>query len=526
MTTTLLQSPLRSPLQRALSSPLARRFTTAGITWDFAATVKPLAATGFRRGSAGLATLIDESGDVVYGDHNLQRNSENLSGAGWSTNAVSVSSGPVPPSPYATSSTVTGNGANDVHWVLGEGATGPKRARYVVKAGTHSFVQILWSGASGIYANFDLTNGVLGVVTTSAQDIIALGSGWYEIYAETSSTSTGTPFLLLAGSASAGWYIPDVVSGTIHVTGAQSAAIPSSLTYVPTTSAEVYLPRYTYHPTTHAALGLLIEPQVTQLYHSHSLASPALVTQNTTVTAQPYTMQFVGSGTVTLSGAHTATVVGLGAGLTKTLTFTPSAGTLTSTPSGTCDYPQLEAGSVATSYIPNATSGSLVRTSDGNWDITGSDFTQLWGSGSERTIVVEWYDTGTALEHGLVMGHVGGSVANEAIGLYVNTSNALIYYAKAGGAAQATLTAGTIVAGTLAAPGRNKAAFRFGAGAFGVSLNGAAEVTGTGTIPTVTDLRVAGAALVAANPHHDILKALGSRPTAITGAALQALSAL
>jgi hypothetical protein len=178
---------------------------------------------------------------------------------------------------------------------------------------------------------------------------------------------------------------------------------------------------------------------------------------------------------------------------------------------------QLEAGSVATSYIPNPTSGSLVRSADGDWDITGAAFTALWGAGSERTIIVEWWDTGAAT-YDVFVAHASGSIA-ESIGLYVSSGN-IKYRARDGGSDQIDLTVGTV-----AVNGRNKCAFSFGAGAFAASRNGATSVTGTGTIPTPTHGRISGDQLYA-GPVQDILTSTAFRPTALTGAALQALSAL
>jgi hypothetical protein len=88
------------------------------------------------------------------------------------------------------------------------------------------------------------------------------------------------------------------------------------------------------------------------------LASETMSTQNVTTTAIPYTLQFTGTGTVTLSGTSTAgPLVGGG-----TLTFTPTAGTLTLTVTGSVTVAQLETGSTATRYqsITTATSYDTV----------------------------------------------------------------------------------------------------------------------------------------------------------------------
>jgi hypothetical protein len=95
--------------------------------------------------------------------------------------------------------------------------------------------------------------------------------------------------------------------------------------------------------------GLLVEPAATNLL----LNSTTLSTQSVTVTAVAHTLSFWGTGTITLSGTSTAgPLVGTGAGNRVSLTFTPTAGSLTCTVSGTVSNAQLETGAVATSPIP------------------------------------------------------------------------------------------------------------------------------------------------------------------------------
>ena len=99
---------------------------------------------------------------------------------------------------------------------------------------------------------------------------------------------------------------------------------------------------------------LLLEPQSTNLY----LNSDIIVTQNITVTNTDYTVSFFGTGTITFTGTHTGSLVGTGATERVQLTFTPTAGTLISTISGTVTNGQAENLEYSTSFI--LTAGSTV----------------------------------------------------------------------------------------------------------------------------------------------------------------------
>ncbi len=141
-------------------------------------------------------------------------------------------------------------------------------------------------------------------------------------------------------------------------------------------------PRITYDAVTGECEGLMREAQRTNLV----LNSAVLVTQNVTVTAVAHTLSFYGAGTVTLSGTATATVVGLGAYPSrKTLTFTPTAGTLTLTVTGSVTLAQLEVGAYASSYIPTVAS-QVTRATDA-FTLSGSNFTQWYNQSGQGTLI-------------------------------------------------------------------------------------------------------------------------------------------
>ncbi len=107
--------------------------------------------------------------------------------------------------------------------------------------------------------------------------------------------------------------------------------------------------------------GLLLEEERTNLV----LNSATGATQTITVASgSAHTLSFLGTGTITLSGASTAgPLVGVGATTRVALTFTPSGTSLTLTVSGSCTNVQLEVGNSASTWIPT-TGASVQRVSD------------------------------------------------------------------------------------------------------------------------------------------------------------------
>jgi hypothetical protein len=147
-------------------------------------------------------------------------------------------------------------------------------------------------------------------------------------------------------------------------------------------SAAINAARFDHDPITLVCRGLLMEESRTNLV----FPSATLTTQTRTVTATAHTLSFYGTGTVVLSGAHVATVTGTGAYPTRTtLTFTPTAGSLTLTVTGSVTEAQLEAGGFASSYIPTTT-GSVVRSVD-VCSITGSDFTGFYNANAGTAVI-------------------------------------------------------------------------------------------------------------------------------------------
>lgn len=160
------------------------------------------------------------------------------------------------------------------------------------------------------------------------------------------------------------------------------------------------------------------------------LNSEAPATQSVNVTAQAYTLSFYGTGSIALSGAHTATLVGSGAfPVRSTLTFTPTDGTLTLTVSGVQKF-QLEAGLSASPYIPTTTA-AVTRPATAV-TIGGIKFTGAV-SGSEATLVAKAItaDVITAADRRICM--LSDGTVNNRFSLHINGSSIRVY-ANASGA--------------------------------------------------------------------------------------------
>ena len=104
-------------------------------------------------------------------------------------------------------------------------------------------------------------------------------------------------------------------------------------------TAPANTPRWDYDPVTHALRGLLIEEARTNLL----LNSAVLGTQSVTVPASVQALSFYGTGTITLSGAFAGSLIGTGPYPSRaSLIFTPTAGVLTLTVTGSVLNAQLE----------------------------------------------------------------------------------------------------------------------------------------------------------------------------------------
>ena len=231
-------------------------------------------------------------------------------------------------------------------------------------------------------------------------------------------------------------------------------------------TAAINAPRFDYDPVTLALKGLLIEEGRANLLVNSLINGTILSTQNVTVTAVPHTISFYGTGTVTLSGAAIATVVGTGAYPNRqTLTFTPTAGVLVCTVVGSVQYAQIEVGPFATSFIPTA-AAPVARGAD-VVTMTGTNFSS-WYNQTAGTFAVKFDTLWT-----------GAQAATYGVLSFDSSATKRIVQIQATTTTVSTRdSATTIFTSNSITTGVNKAASCYSATDRGIVLNGSAVVTG------------------------------------------------
>lgn len=243
------------------------------------------------------------------------------------------------------------------------------------------------------------------------------------------------------------------------------------------------LPRFDFSPTALTCQGQLIEETRTNLFLNSLIDGTNLSTQSVTLSAVAHTMSFYGSGSVTVSGGHSATVAGVGDFPSrKTYTFTPTAGSSTFTVSGDVKFAQLEAGAFATSYIPT-TATSLTRNAD-VVSMTGTNFSS-WFNASEGAFVARYLTYVNAATNNPRVFEVSDGTTSNRSRCYVTATGAFTQVSS-GGSSVASL--GVTLANPLNA--YNQVCFAYKVDSFALAGNGGTPDTDTlGAVP-VAPIRI------------------------------------
>jgi len=195
----------------------------------------------FSRG--GLATLTDAAGNVAYAPHNLFLWSNDLSNADWQkVGATTTANAGVDP--------LGGNTATRVQFNAGDNFV--YKANGAPAAGTFYTIACWVKSNTGTAQTFRL----FGEGTAARSSDFTATTSWQQ-FNFSRTAGGGTSIGLNTGSGGA--------AADLLVCFAQLNVGPLQ-PYYPTTSSAYHGPRFTYDATTHAALGLLIEEQRSNLF--------------------------------------------------------------------------------------------------------------------------------------------------------------------------------------------------------------------------------------------------------------------
>ena len=282
---------------------------------------------------ASTATYFDSTGTLQTAAMNIALQSADLSNAAWTKGGLTVAA-PV----------VTGNNT-----AAPDGTTTAARIVYAaVPSGTNAC--IVYQQPTVTVAVYTFSIWLKGSVGGEVLYLHATPDSVTYYRQQCVLTTQWQRFTLTTGALTAtGWIFgvgndgraggPSTLAQTIYAWGAQVELGSTATTYAPTTTAPNGAPRWDYNPTTHVLNGLLIEEARTNML----LNSATLSTQSVTVPASVQALSFYGTGTITLSGVFVGTLVGTGPFPARTsLIFTPTAGVLTLTVTGSVLNAQLE----------------------------------------------------------------------------------------------------------------------------------------------------------------------------------------
>jgi hypothetical protein len=285
----------------------------------------------FTRGTN--ATLTDSAGRITYAPANLLLRSQEFDDAVWTKTAATITANTsIAPDGTTTADTVNEGTTLSVHSVSQafSSVSGTANTLSVyLKNVDGRYAQLLYGSAghgSTAFANFDLQTGTVGTVgATATASITNAGNGWYRCTITSTATATTASAsgqivqITSATSARAENYTG--TSKTILLWGAQLEPVTYQTTpgtYVATTSAAYYGPRFDFDPVTLAPRGLLIEEQRSNLLtYSAEFDNAAWVKTDSTVTANATSSPdgTVGADLVTEGSAGTAQI-----GQTATIT--------------------------------------------------------------------------------------------------------------------------------------------------------------------------------------------------------------
>jgi len=288
--------------------------------------------------------------------------------------------------------------------------------------------------------------------------------------------------------------------GDMTVTRATTATRVNSSNVIE--SVAINVPRLDY--TLGSCPSILIEDARTNLV----FPSATLTTQTRTVTAVANTLSFYGTGTIVLSGVHTATLTGTGANDRVSLTFTPTAGSLILTVTGTVTNAQLEVGSNASSYIPTVTA-TVTRNAD---VISKTGVSSLIGQ-TEGTIFMDLNFTNVAVDKYIMV--INNTANTNSIAIRRRSTGVIRVLLTAPGSVGTTNESSAVLA-----DGNYKIAYKYISGEIKLFINGAISfsLTPTFTFGAAIENIKLGMSNSNSEQLNDTIKSLQLYTTALTDA--------
>jgi len=230
------------------TSTLALSIATAGIALDFTkmTSMDPLVTyANSYTSTTGPATMLDINGKLTFGPHNFQQSSGAIGDAIWNKGAgvgVTMNAAADPLGGNAATLVTTNGGGLSFVGSLNHTLTSGRYLRSVyAKAGTTSKLYI---EADGSFADIDLSTGAIVGPYASRCTATSVGNGWWRVSLVATSDVTNANYAFYVdayGTAAAG--------KSLYLFGAQLERVTyetTPRTYVPTTTAAVFLPRFGY----------------------------------------------------------------------------------------------------------------------------------------------------------------------------------------------------------------------------------------------------------------------------------------
>lgn len=327
---------------------------------------------------ATTATRVNADGDIEQVPYNLLSQSQNFENAFWNKQRTTIGQNVIlaPDGTLTADNLIADNGvtysyigALGVNIVTSSFPTflGTRTASAYLKYNGLNRIRFIYASSgqlgTNIYIEIDLQTGTItdtrlnsgGIDYATNPFIENVGDGWYRVGFNLIAPASATNNRIAVALGDTTKTIANGVDG-VYIWGFQMVDGNQPKDYFPTTN-RFNIPIIDY--SNGSCPSILVEPQRTNLV----FPSQTLTTQTRTVTATVHTLSFYGTGSVTLSGVAIGVLNGTGANNRVTLTFTPTAGSLILTVTGSVMMAQLEVGSNVTSYIPTTTT-AVTRNAD------------------------------------------------------------------------------------------------------------------------------------------------------------------